>query len=100
MTRGAGMSERIYTTPSPIPWGGVLLSAIASVSWAFLLMAGAAALGLHLLGVDAGASLGPVTAAVVVLAVSGRLLTVRLDDPGGAPGLAPLGLRRLAEPDD
>ncbi|MFH8349310.1 streptophobe family protein [Streptomyces sp. NPDC018045] len=55
------------------PWGDVALSAVAAVSWAFLAMAGVAALGLHLLGADSAASLGPLTAAAVVLAVGGSV---------------------------
>ncbi|MEV5507329.1 streptophobe family protein [Streptomyces orinoci] len=51
----------------------VLLSAISAVSWAFLAMAGVAALGLHLLGADAAGSLGPMTAALVVLATGGSV---------------------------
>ncbi|MEU7136978.1 streptophobe family protein [Streptomyces sp. NPDC046261] len=51
----------------------LLLTAIAAVSWAFLTMAGVAALGLHLVGADAAGSLGPMTAAVVVLAVGGSV---------------------------
>ncbi|MFD0384335.1 streptophobe family protein [Streptomyces stramineus] len=43
------------------------------MSWAFLAMAGVAALGLHLLGADAAGALGPMTAAVVVLAVGGSV---------------------------
>ncbi|MFK8845844.1 streptophobe family protein [Streptomyces sp. Ac-502] len=56
-----------------IRWGDVVLSAVAAVSWAFLAMAGVAALGLHLLGADSAASLGPLTAAAVVLAVGGSV---------------------------
>ncbi|WP_433888646.1 streptophobe family protein [Streptomyces sp. CA-111067] len=55
------------------PWPSVLLSAVASVSWAFLGMAGVAALGLHLLGADAAGSLGPMTAAAVAMAVGGKV---------------------------
>ncbi|WP_344097018.1 streptophobe family protein, partial [Streptomyces stramineus] len=51
----------------------LILSSIAAVSWAFLAMAGVAALGLHLLGADAAGALGPMTAAVVVLAVGGSV---------------------------
>jgi hypothetical protein len=40
----------------PIPWGDVVLAAIASVSWAMAGMAGTAALGLHLLGADSTGS--------------------------------------------
>ncbi|MFI9231803.1 streptophobe family protein [Streptomyces rimosus] len=60
-------------TTARIRWGDVLLSAVAAVSWAFLAMAGVAALGLHLLGTDSAASLGPLTAAAVVLAVGGSV---------------------------
>ncbi|MGW4548911.1 streptophobe family protein [Streptomyces violaceorubidus] len=56
-----------------VPWVDVLLSAIASVSWALIGMAGTAALGLHLLGADAAGSLGPMTAAVVALGAGGSL---------------------------
>lgn len=56
-----------------VPWGDVLLSAIASVSWALIGMAGTAALGLHLLGADTAASLGPMTAAVVALGAGGSV---------------------------
>ncbi|KAA6222654.1 hypothetical protein CP973_12565 [Streptomyces albofaciens JCM 4342] len=56
-----------------IRWGDAVLSAVAAVSWAFLAMAGVAALGLHLLGADSAASLGPLTAAAVVLAVGGSV---------------------------
>ncbi|MFI6487744.1 streptophobe family protein [Streptomyces sp. NPDC050564] len=56
-----------------VPWGDVLLSAIASVSWALIGMAGTAALGLHLLGADAAGSLGPMTAAVVALGANGAV---------------------------
>ncbi|MFF7728147.1 streptophobe family protein [Streptomyces sp. NPDC008001] len=52
----------------------LLLTSIAAVSWAFLAMAGVAALGLHLLGADAAGALGPMTAAAVVLAVGGSLM--------------------------
>ena len=56
-----------------MPWGDVLLSAIASVSWALIGMAGTAALGLHLLEADASGSLGPMTAAVVALGAGGSV---------------------------
>ncbi|MFF1705935.1 streptophobe family protein [Streptomyces sp. NPDC058252] len=56
-----------------VPWGDVLLSAVASVSWALIGMAGTAALGLHLLGADAAGSLGPMTAAVVALGANGAV---------------------------
>ncbi|WP_445276197.1 streptophobe family protein [Streptomyces geysiriensis] len=56
-----------------VPWGDVLMSAIASVSWALIGMAGTAALGLRLLGADAAGSLGPMTAAVVALGAGGSV---------------------------
>ncbi|MFI2433637.1 streptophobe family protein [Streptomyces sp. NPDC018693] len=56
-----------------VPWGDVLLSAIAAVSWALIGMAGTAALGLHLLEADAAGSLGPMTAAVVALGAGGSV---------------------------
>ncbi|WP_320784933.1 streptophobe family protein [Streptomyces sp. CRN 30] len=56
-----------------LPWGDVLLSAVAAVSWALIGMAGTAALGLHLLEADGAASLGPMTAAVVVLGAGGSV---------------------------
>ncbi|MGW1958193.1 streptophobe family protein [Streptomyces sp. NPDC001920] len=56
-----------------LPWGDVLLSAIAAVSWALIGMAGTAALGLHLLEADTASSLGPMTAAVVVLGAGGSV---------------------------
>ncbi|MFG2866146.1 streptophobe family protein [Streptomyces sp. NPDC048338] len=51
----------------------VILASVAAVGWALVGMAGAAALGLHLLGADAAGGLGPMTAAVVVLAVGGSV---------------------------
>ncbi|MEU6607949.1 streptophobe family protein [Streptomyces shenzhenensis] len=56
-----------------LPWGDVLLSAIAAVSWALIGMAGTAALGLQLLEADSAGSLGPMTAAVVALGAGGSL---------------------------
>ncbi|MET7475412.1 streptophobe family protein [Streptomyces sp. NPDC005648] len=56
-----------------VPWGDVLLSAIATVSWALIGMAGVAALGLHLLEADSAGSLGPMTAAVVALGAGGSV---------------------------
>ncbi|MEU5421183.1 streptophobe family protein [Streptomyces sp. NPDC001407] len=57
----------------PISAAELILTSIAAVSWAFLAMAGIAALGLHLLGADTAGALGPMTAAAVVLAVGGSL---------------------------
>ncbi|MFJ2344199.1 streptophobe family protein [Streptomyces antimycoticus] len=56
-----------------VPWGPALLAAIAAVSWAFLAMVGIAALGMHLIGADRAGALGPMTAAVTVLAVGGSV---------------------------
>ncbi|MEH0443108.1 streptophobe family protein [Streptomyces sp. B21-102] len=56
-----------------VPWLDVLLAAIAAVSWALIAMAGTAALGLHLLEADSAGSLGPMTAAVVVLGAGGSV---------------------------
>ncbi|MFE9094859.1 streptophobe family protein [Streptomyces sp. NPDC007264] len=56
-----------------LPWADVLLSAITSVSWALIGMAGTAALGLHLLRADAAGSLGTMTAAVVALGANGSV---------------------------
>ncbi|MFI0507205.1 streptophobe family protein [Streptomyces albogriseolus] len=54
-----------------VPWADVVMSAVASVSWALIGMAGTAALGLHLLDADTAGPLAPMTAAVVALAVGG-----------------------------
>ncbi|WP_328497212.1 streptophobe family protein [Streptomyces sp. NBC_00414] len=56
-----------------VPVGNVLLSSIAAVSWALIGMVGVAALGLHLLGADETASLGPMTAALVALGAGGSV---------------------------
>ncbi|MFF7329513.1 streptophobe family protein [Streptomyces sp. NPDC008150] len=55
------------------PWGNILLSAVAAVSWALIGMAGTAALGLHLVGADRAGSLGPLTAAAVALGSGGSV---------------------------
>ncbi|MCC3778708.1 streptophobe family protein, partial [Streptomyces sp. UNOB3_S3] len=78
----------------------LVLTAIAAVSWAFLAMAGVAAMGLHLLGADAAGSLGPLTAAVVVLAVGGSITPSGSVEAFGLTGagahttidIAPLGV--------
>ncbi|WP_327595555.1 streptophobe family protein [Streptomyces chartreusis] len=70
------MSASTYVGTSKgarLPWGDVLLSAIAAVSWALIGMAGTAALGLHLLEADSASSLGPMTAAVVALGAGGSV---------------------------
>ncbi|MDI5909128.1 streptophobe family protein, partial [Streptomyces sp. 12257] len=69
----ASMSAETTKHGVRLPWGDILLSAIAAVSWALIGMAGAAALGLHLLEADSAASLGPMTAAVVALAAGGSV---------------------------
>ncbi|MFF4491832.1 streptophobe family protein [Streptomyces sp. NPDC001544] len=66
---GVGTARR----GSGLPWGDILLSAIAAVSWALIGMAGTAALGLHLLRADTAGSLGPMTAAVVALGAGGSV---------------------------
>jgi hypothetical protein len=73
----------VYQSGRPVPGapragGGARLlggvaSAAMSVSWAFVAMAAVGALGVHLLGLDAHAKLGPVTAALVAMAVGGRI---------------------------
>ncbi|MDQ0747472.1 hypothetical protein QF034_001703 [Streptomyces africanus] len=56
-----------------VPWGDVLMSAVAAVSWALIGMAGTAALGLRLLEADTAGSLGPMTAAVVAIGAGGSV---------------------------
>ncbi|MFF8936476.1 streptophobe family protein [Streptomyces paradoxus] len=56
-----------------LPWGDVLMSAVAAVSWALIGMAGTAALGLRMLEADTAGSLGPMTAAVVALGAGGSV---------------------------
>ncbi|MEU9387765.1 streptophobe family protein, partial [Streptomyces sp. NPDC048279] len=70
-TSGTGVENTRHG--ARLPWGDVLLSAIAAVSWALIGMAGTAALGLHLLRADAAGSLGPMTAAVVALGAGGSV---------------------------
>ncbi len=71
--RGLTMSIETAEQGRRLPWGDVLLSAIAAVSWALIGMAGTAALGLHLLEADSAGSLGPMTAAVVALGAGGSV---------------------------
>ncbi|NUS04510.1 MAG: hypothetical protein HOV97_18355, partial [Nonomuraea sp.] len=73
MSASSVESVRSGTRDTRVPWGDVLLSSIASVSWALIGMAGTAALGLHLLEADASGSLGPMTAAVVALGAGGSV---------------------------
>ncbi|MEU3404211.1 streptophobe family protein [Streptomyces sp. NPDC006670] len=83
-----------------IRWGDVLLSGIAAVGWSVAAMAGVAALGLHLLGADAGGgSPGAMTAAVVAAAVGGSVTATGkvsalgpAADGGAAVDLRPLGV--------
>ncbi|MEV0409227.1 streptophobe family protein [Streptomyces sp. NPDC050448] len=84
-----------------IRWGDTILSGVAATGWALVVMAGVAALGLHLLGADAaGGSLGAMTAAVVVLAVggtvtpSGDVSVLGITGPGAQTSLdvMPLGV--------
>ncbi|MBC3844398.1 hypothetical protein GXW82_42375 [Streptacidiphilus sp. 4-A2] len=78
---------------------GAVLAAV-SASWAFAAMAAVAALGAHLLGLDRYAALGPVTAALVALAVGGTvtpsgqlsLLGLGTANGQGAVGIMPLGV--------
>ncbi|MFH8370692.1 streptophobe family protein [Streptomyces sp. NPDC018031] len=80
--------------------GEVLISALAAVSWAFLAMVGLGALGLHLMGADRAGSLGPMTAAAVVLAVGGsvkpsgdvKIFGLEGADATSAVDIAPLGI--------
>ncbi|MFE7763431.1 streptophobe family protein [Streptomyces sp. NPDC057438] len=67
------MSDRNVRRSRGVPWGDVLFSAIAAVSWALIGMAGTAALGLHLLEADTAGELGPMTAAVVALGAGGSV---------------------------
>ncbi|MGW0839722.1 streptophobe family protein [Streptomyces sp. NPDC002787] len=67
------MSDRNVGPGRSVPWGEVLFSAIAAVSWALIGMAGTAALGLRLLEADSAGELGPMTAAVVALGAGGSV---------------------------
>ncbi|MET8949207.1 streptophobe family protein [Streptomyces sp. NPDC004393] len=67
------MGDKAAKGGGRLPWTDLLLSAIASVSWALIGMAGTAALGLHLLRADAAGSLGPMTAALVTLGANGSV---------------------------
>ncbi|MBT2415996.1 hypothetical protein J7I94_36665, partial [Streptomyces sp. ISL-12] len=69
----ASRSAAVAEHGAKVPWGDVLLSAIAAVSWALIGMAGTAALGLHLLEADDAASLGPMAAAAVALGAGGSV---------------------------
>lgn len=70
---GAGTGVERASDGTRVPWGDVLMSAVAAVSWALIGMAGTAALGLRLLEADAAGSLGPMTAAVVALGAGGSV---------------------------
>ncbi|MFM9457819.1 streptophobe family protein [Streptomyces europaeiscabiei] len=67
------MSDRKVGPGRSVPWGDVVFSAIAAVSWALIGMTGTAALGLHLLEADSAGELGPMTAAVVALGAGGSV---------------------------
>ncbi|MFC1435003.1 streptophobe family protein [Streptacidiphilus sp. N1-3] len=78
---------------------GVVSAAVAA-SWAFVAMGAVTALGIHLLGLDSYASIGPLTAAMVAMAVGGRIspsgdVSVFGMDAAaahGAIGIMPLGV--------
>ncbi|MFE7902774.1 streptophobe family protein [Streptomyces sp. NPDC057424] len=70
---GAGAEAGTARDDARVPWGDVLMSAVAAVSWALIGMAGTAALGLRLLEADTAGSLGPMTAAVVALGAGGSV---------------------------
>ncbi|MFC9686201.1 streptophobe family protein, partial [Streptomyces sp. NPDC056948] len=70
---GAGTGVERASDGTRVPWGDVLMSAVAAVSWALIGMAGTAALGLRLLEADTAGSLGPMTAAVVALGAGGSV---------------------------
>ncbi|MFC9510266.1 streptophobe family protein [Streptomyces sp. NPDC057002] len=70
---GAGAGVEKANDGTRVPWGDVVMSAVAAVSWALIGMAGTAALGLRLLEADAAGSLGPMTAAVVALGAGGSV---------------------------
>ncbi|QWB26512.1 MULTISPECIES: streptophobe family protein [Streptomyces] len=70
---GAGTGVERASDGARVPWGDVLMSAVAAVSWALIGMAGTAALGLRLLEADTAGSLGPMTAAVVALGAGGSV---------------------------
>ncbi|MDI5963072.1 streptophobe family protein [Streptantibioticus silvisoli] len=85
--------------PRAVPWGRVVATGVAAVGWALLGMAAVAALGLHLLGTDRRAALGPSTAALVTMAVGGRVHAFgnvsafgRGAAATGVIGLLPLGV--------
>jgi hypothetical protein len=77
-----------------------VVSAAVAASWAFAAMGAVAALGAHLLGLDAYASLPAITAALVALATggtvspSGDVSAFGIDAAGaqGAIGIMPLGV--------
>ncbi|MFC0596908.1 streptophobe family protein [Streptomyces palmae] len=91
MTAGSGTARHL---------GELLLSALATVSWAFLGMVGVAALSLHLMGADEVGALGPMTAAAVAMAVGGtvepsgdlHVFGLRGAQASSAVDIAPLGV--------
>ncbi|MFG3255457.1 streptophobe family protein [Streptomyces sp. NPDC048172] len=70
----ARTSRTVAPAPRSLPVTEILLTSLAAVGWSLLGMAGVAALGLHLLDVDATGSLGALTAAAVALAVGGSVV--------------------------
>jgi hypothetical protein len=94
-TAGSGAARRLRD-------GAVygLVSAAVAASWAFVAMAAVTALGIHLLGLDHYASLDSLTAAMVAMAVGGRISpsgnvsVFGLDAAAaqGAIGIIPLGV--------
>ncbi|MFC1419695.1 streptophobe family protein [Streptacidiphilus cavernicola] len=77
-----------------------LVSAAVAASWAFVAMGAVTALGIHLLGLDHYASIGPMTAAMVAMAVGGRIspsgdvsvFGMDAASANGAIGIIPLGV--------
>ncbi|MFJ6215866.1 streptophobe family protein [Streptomyces sp. NPDC092296] len=69
-------------------WLRWAVQAATAVSWAFVAMAGVAALGLQLLGADDYARLGPLTAAVVALGAGGSVTTTGSVQAFGSGGVA------------
>ena len=78
---------------------GVVSAAVAA-SWAFVAMGAVAALGIHLLGIDAYAKIGSLTAAMVAMAVGGQVspsgdvsvFGINAASAQGAIGIMPLGV--------
>lgn len=77
-----------------------MVSAAVAASWAFVAMGAVTALGIHLLGIDAFAKLGSLTAAMVAMAVGGQIspsgdvsvFGIDAAAANGAIGIMPLGV--------